>query len=72
MYSVVVRFQEENERIKCYIFFYAKDFKNKLLDWKPTISEFSIANVYIHLKIDITSLPISDAHVVIWNGTDGR
>lgn len=35
-----------------------------LLDWTPTISQFSIANVHIHLKIAITSLPISDAHVV--------
>lgn len=39
-------------------------FKNMLLDWTPTISQFSIANVHIHLKIAITSLPISDAHVV--------
>lgn len=48
-----------------------KFFKNKFLDWKLIIFEFSIVNVYIYLKIDIIFLFISDVYVVIWNGIDG-
>lgn len=43
-----------------------------LFNWKPTIIQFSNANVYIHLKIAITALSISDAVVINWNGTGGQ